>query len=99
MYSSVNTHSELFNHNIDCAEGWHYFGQTQLCYRLMPARMKFRKAEEACQGDIDNGFGLGNLATIRDDATFNFIVNKILEPHGGDLENTYYWTGGVYILL
>ena len=65
----------------------------------MPIKQKFWKAEEACQGDVDNGFGSGHLATIQDDATFNFIVNKILEPHGGDLDNTYYWIGGDFLLL
>ena len=41
----------------------------------MPIKQKFWKAEEACQGDVDNGFGSGHLATIQDDATFTLVLD------------------------
>ena len=61
--------------------------------------LPFDLAEKACEDDVDNGLGRGHLATIRDGATFNFIVKKVVQPNTADLENTYYWIGGVFILL
>ena len=88
-----------FEHkDVECAEGWQYFAHTQLCYKLMPPpKQIWYYAEKDCQ-EIG-----GHLASIKDEPTVQFILDKILKSttltSGLEDTPTYYFIGGIFLLL
>ena len=88
-----------FEHkDVECAEGWQYFAHTQLCYKLMPPpKQIWYYAEKDCQ---EKG---GHLASIKDEPTMKFILDKILKSttltSGLEDTPTYYFIGGFFLLL
>ena len=58
----------------DCLEGWTYFSHTGYCYKLITSKKTWQKARKHCQKIGKEEGGHGELASVHDGSTRNFLI-------------------------
>ena len=66
----ANAVSDLKECNSVCSQGWTYFPGTGRCYKYHSEKKKWQEARRVCQS---NSAGTGELASIPDQATNDFL--------------------------
>ena len=71
MHSLCNLINALLS---DCLEGWTYFSHTGYCYKLITGKKTWQKARKHCQNIGKEEGGHGELASVHDAFTRNFLI-------------------------
>ena len=89
----LNVHCcDIFNCLDTCPEGWHYFSETNSCYKVVEASKTWDEARTACK-EFD-----AELASIPDEATNTFLTTLTTGSSwiGGyhDSDKIWKWSDG-----